>query len=418
MPDDDVLMSTLRPALGETTSLSPRASRALATTLALLALVLVAAAGVLVVRDVAATGSALGGNTVAALLLGASFSVVGWLIASRRRENRIGWMLLAVGVVFALVTFSGAHAQYGLVAEPGSLPLADVTAWLSTLAWVPAWTLVMLLLLLYPDGRLPSRRWRPILWIAAASAVLMLVPNAIAEWPYRGLALLAGVSPSTPALDAASLLQVVGLLLSLVVAVAGAGALVIRFRRSSGMEHLQIKWFASAAVVEVAVLFVMSGGLLPPPFEVLVAIISAPLIPIAIGIAILRYRLYDIDRIISRTVSYGAVTGILAVVFVGTILISQTMLASFLSGSSVAVAASTLVLAAIFQPLRRRVQSVVDRRFNRARYDAERTVAAFAVRLRDEVELDHLRADLLGTVAGTFAPSGLGVWLRDRGPVR
>jgi hypothetical protein len=398
--------------------MSPRASRTVATTVALLALALEAAACVLVVRDVAATGVALAGNTVAALLLGASFPVVGWLIASRRRENRIGWMLLAVGVVFALVTFSGAHAQDGLVAEPGSLPLADVTAWLSTLAWVPAWTLVMLLLLLYPDGRLPSRRWRPILWIAAASAVLMLVPNAIAEWPYRGLALLTGVSPSTPALDTASLLQVVGLLLSLVVAVAGAGALVIRFRRSAGMERQQIKWFASAAVVEVAMLFVMSGGLLPATFDSLVAIISAPLIPFAIGVAILRYRLYEIDRIISRTVSYAVVTGILALVFVGTILVSQTVLSRFLSGNSVAVAASTLVAAALFQPLRRRVQSVVDRRFNRSRYDAEQTIAAFGARLRDEVDLDVLRADLLATVARSVDPSRLAVWLRDGEPAR
>ncbi len=395
--------------------MSPRSSRAVTTTLALLALALVAAAGVLELRDVAASGVALSGNSVGALVLGASFTVVGWLIASRRRENLIGRMLLAVGVVFTLVTFSGAHAYDGLIAEPGSLPLADVTAWLSTLAWVPAWTLVMLLLLVYPDGRLPSPRWRPILWISAASAVLMLVPNAIAEWPYRGPALLTGVLPSTPALDTASLLQVIGLLLSLVVAVAGAGALVIRFRRSAGMERQQLTWFASAAVVAIPLFFVLSGGLFPPPFDVLVAIISAPLIPSAIGVAILRHRLYEIDRIISRTVSYAVVTGILAVVFVGTILVSQTVLASFFSGSSVAVAASTLVVAALFQPLRRRVQRAVDRRFNRARYDGERTVAAFAGRLRDQVELDRLRADLLATVSGALDPTRASLWLRAEG---
>jgi hypothetical protein len=383
-----------------------------ATSVALLGLALVAAAGILAVRDVAATGVAMGANSVGALLVGASFTVVGWLIVSRRRENRIGWMLLAIGVVFALVTFSGAHAQGGLVAEPGSLPLADVTAWLSTLAWVPAWTLVMLLLLLYPDGRLPSRRWRPILWIAAASAVLMLVPSAFAEWPYRGPALLTGVSPSTPELDTAALLQVVGLLLSLGVAVAGAGALVIRFGRSAGVERQQIKWFASAAAVEVAALFVLSGSLLPPPLDVLLALISAPLIPIAIGVAILRYRLYEIDRIISRTVSYAVVTGILAAVFVGTILVMQILLASLLSGSSVAVAASTLVVAALFQPLRRRVQSAVDRRFDRSRYDAERTVAAFGAHLRDEVDLGNLYAEVREVVAATVAPATVGVWIR------
>ena len=400
--------------------MSPRASRAVATTLALLALVLEGAASVLFVRDVTATTVAVGSNGVFVVILGASFPIVGWLVATRRRENRIGWMFLAAGVVFALVSFSGAHAQYGLVVEPGSLPFADVMAWLSTLAWVPAYTLLILLLLFFPDGGLPSRRWRPIIWIAALSAFLMLVPSAIAEWPHRGLALLTGVSPVTgdplldPALDAAYLLQAVGSALSLIVAVAGAAALVIRFRRSVGTEHQQIKWFATAAIVELAVFLPMSVHVvvLPPPFDALVAMIAAPLIPIAIGVAILRHRLYDIDRIISRTVSYGAVTGILAVVFVGTILVSQTVLASFFSGSSVAVAASTLVVAALFQPLRRRVQSVVDRRFNRARYDVERTVSAFGAHRRDEVDLGRVSEGLLVAVHSTVRPEAASVWLR------
>ena len=401
--------------------MTTRASRAVATTLALLALAMEVAAGVLFVRDTTATGVTLDSNGVATLILGASFPIVGWLITSRRPDNRIGWMFLAAGVLFAMGPLSSAYAEYGLVVAPGSSPLADVAAWLSTQSWVPAYTLMILLLLFFPDGHLPSRRWRPILWIAGISAVLMLVPSAIASWPYRAL-LLTGGSPESagdPALDRAYLLQGVGLLLSAVVAVAGAAALVIRFRRSLGTEHQQIKVFAAAAIVEMAILIPMASGAirLPPPVDALVAMIVTPLIPIAVGIAILRYRLYDIDRIVSRTVSYGAVTGILALVFLGTILVTQTVLASFFRGGSVAVAVSTLVVALLFQPLRRRVQVVVDRRFNRSRYDAERTVAAFAGRLRDEVELDPLRADLLETVAATFAPNGLAVWLRDRGPV-
>jgi len=156
-----------------------------------------------------------------------------------------------------------------------------------------------------------------------------------------------------------------------------------------------------------------AGGGPPPAFDALVAIIVTPLIPIAIGVAILRYRLYDIDRLISRTVSYGAVTGILALAFVGTILVSQTILASFFSGNSVAVAASTLVVAALFQPLRRRVQSVVDRRFNRSRYDAERTVAAFGAHLRDEVDLADVDAAIRAVVVRTVAPTAMGVWIRQ-----
>lgn len=394
--------------------MSPSVLRAAATILALLALALVAASGLLLMRDVAASGVALTGNSVAALILASTFTVVGWLITSRRHENRIGWMVIAVGVVFALVTFSGVHAHQGLVVEPGPLPFADVTAWLSTLAWVPAWTLVVLLLLLYPDGRLPSRRWRPILWIAAASAVLMLVPSAIAEWPYRGPALLANEWPSSPALDTASLLQVVGLLLSLVVAVAGAAALVIRFRRSAGMEHQQIKWFASAAVVEVAMLFVLSGpGLIPPPFDFLAAIISGPLIPVAIGVAIFRYRLYEIDRIISRTISWTLTSGVIVAVFVGIVIGLQGVLAQVTGGNTVAVAGSTLVAAALFQPLRRRVQRAVDRRFNRARYDAQRTVDGFAERLRNEVDLAILRSALVTTADDAVRPINSSVWLRS-----
>ena len=395
--------------------MSPRASRALATTLALLTLAMTVVAMVLLVPDSAVQGP--GSYVVTIVLLAVTFSIVGWLIASRRSENRIGWMLLTVGFFYALTMFSQMYAVYGLLAMPGSLPLADVMSWLTNLTWVPAFTLLLLLLLFFPDGRLPSRRWWPVVWIAGATGVLMLAPTAVALWPYRGLLLLAA-ERAMPANDTApataQLLQVIGAWIALFAPVAGAGALVTRFRRSIGMERQQIKWFATAAVVEVTVLFVTSGVQLPPPFDALVTIVVAPLIPIAIGVAILRYRLYDIDRIISRTVSYGAVTGILAVVFVGTILVSQTILASFFSGNSVAVAASTLVVAALFQPLRRRVQSVVDRRFNRSRYDAERTVAAFGAGLRDEVDLGALRHDLVATIDQTLQPTRTGVWLRDR----
>jgi hypothetical protein len=401
---------------------SPSASRAVATTVALLALALEAVALILLVPASAVPGLGnFGSNGVASLVLALTFPSVGWLIASRRRENRVGWMFLVIGFFYALTQFSSMYAVYGLLAAPGSLPLADVMAWLNGVVWAPAFTLLILLLLFFPDGRLPSRRWRPVVWIAGAAFLVTVVPNAVALWPYRGPLLLAAdraLPPADTAPATAQLLQNIGVIASLFVAAAGAGALVIRFRRSGGAERQQIKWFASAAIFEVAVLFMMSGVALPPPFDILVALIATPMIPIAIGVAILRHRLYDIDRIISRTVSYGAVTGILALVFVGTILVSQTVLASFFSGSSVAVAASTLVVAALFQPLRRRVQAVVDRRFNRARYDAERTVAAFGAGLRDEVDLGALRHDLVVTIDQTLQPTHTGVWLRDRGAAR
>ena len=192
---------------------------------------------------------------------------------------------------------------------------------------------------------------------------------------------------------------------------------ILKYRRGSSVVREQLKWFAAVALLTVAGFIVRATGVAPiADVGGLLGILGLVLLPIAIGIAILRYRLYDIDRIISRTVSYAVVTGILAVVFVGTILVSQTFLASFLNGSSVAVAASTLVVAALFQPLRRRVQSVVDRRFDRSRYDAERTVAAFAGRLRDEVELERLEADIRSVVSLTLAPTSVGLWMRPEDP--
>ena len=400
--------------------MSPRALRALATALALptVALPFGSLALYVVANGAKADLQPLGFNGVASLVLTVTLPGIGWLIATRRAENRIGWMLLAIGFFYALTQFSASYAVYGLLVDPGSLPLADVMAWLSDLIWAPAYMLLILVPLVFPDGRLLSRRWRPIVWIASVALALMVVPAAIAYWPYRGPLLVssnAQIPAGDPGPATADLLQGIGLLVALVVAVAGVAALIIRFRRSVGAEHQQIKWFGSAVVVEFAAIFVMSApsAAIPPPFDALAAIVLAPLIPIAIGIAILRYRLYDIDRIISRTVSYGAVTGILAVVFVGTILGLQTVLASYFSGNSVAVAASTLVVAAIFQPLRRRVQSVVDRRFNRSRYDAERTAAAFSNHLRDEVDLANLDAEVRQVVAATVAPVTVGLWIRQ-----
>ena len=401
--------------------MSPRASRALATILALLTGALVVGILALALAPTTAPSEvpAWGFIAVSSLILVVTLPGIGWLVASRRPENRIGWMLLAVGFFLAFGGFSVAYAEHGLVTDPGSLPLADLMSWLKLMTWQPGFVLLILLLLVFPDGRLPSRRWAPIIWIAGIALVVMVVPEAIAFWRYRG-PLLVPFNVATPASDPApaiaGLLQGVGLLLCLVVATASAAAVIVRFRRSAGAEHQQIKWFASAAAVEFAVIFVMSAPpptIVPPPFDALLAIVVAPLIPIAIGIAILRYRLYDIDRIISRTVSYGAVTGILAVVFVGTVLVSQTVLASFFRGNSVAVAVSTLVVAALFQPLRRRVQAVVDRRFNRSRYDAERTVAAFGARLRDEVALTDVDAAIRRVVAETVAPKAVGLWVRE-----
>jgi hypothetical protein len=399
---------------------SRRGSRALATTLALLTAAIPFASLALYVIAIEAKAvlEPLGFNGTASLVLTITLPGIGWLIATRRPENPIGWMLLAIGFFYALTQLSEAYVLYGRVAAAGSLPLPDLMSWLSHLIWAPAYMLLILLPLVFPDGRVPSRRWRPVVWMAGIALALIVIPSAVALWPYGG-PLLGPGDARPPARDAApgtaDLLQYAGLIMSLGVAVAGVAAIVTRSRGSVGAERQQIKWFAGAVFVEFLAIFlaISTWVVLPPPLDALAAIIAAPLIPFAIGIAILRYRLYDIDRVISRTVSYAAVSAILAIVFLGTVFVSQALLASYFQGTPVAVAASTLLVAALFQPLRRRVQSVVDRRFDRSRYDAERTAAAFSGRLREQIDLGNLYADVRGVVAATVAPATVDVWVRQ-----
>ena len=218
-------------------------------------------------------------------------------------------------------------------------------------------------------------------------------------------------SDSAPAI--AGLLLGVGLILGVVVATAGVVAVIVRFRRSVGAEHQQIKWFVGAATIEIAAIFVTTLGRAPAALRRSRCDRRRAVHPVAAAIAVLRYRLYEIDRIISRTIGYGVVTAALAVVFVGDVLGLQFVLAPFTGGDTVAVAASTLVVAALFQPLRARVQRVVDRRFDRARYDGQQLADAFAGRLRDEVDLERLRTALVGTVDEAVRPRVSSLWLRS-----
>ena len=394
--------------------------RRLAAVLAIVALAMEAVALALLVPNLAEPMFVrLGLNGVGNLVLGATYPIVGWMIASRRRENPIGWIFLVVGLSQAVEAFCGQYATYGLVTDPDSLPLADVASWAAIWAWVPGYTLMLLLVLLFPDGHLPSRRWQPVLWVAAAAFVLMLVPFAIVAWAYRGLALVAAVPPD-PALDdsvaIAFTLQAVGVGLSMFVALAAIGGVVVRFRRSSRIERQQVKWFASAGVAEIALLLISSAIVFPTPLDALVAIVITPLVPIATAIAMLRYRLYEIDRIVSRTIAYAIVSAIVAIVFGGVILLLSAALAPFTQGQTIAVAASTLAAFAIFQPVLHRVRRDVDRRFNRARYDAEQTVAAFSARLRDEIDIAAVTTDLNATVHGAIKPASLGLWIRGSRP--
>ncbi len=398
---------------GRTRSQGPTARRALATAWLILILVLVVLSlGLSVAVIQSGHGVAVSGLAFASLTLGASFAVVGWLVATRESANPLGWVYLGIGLSQAGLAFVDDAAYFGLVSSPGSIPFADVLSWVSAWIWAPGFTLLISFsVLLFPDGHLLSPRWRPVAWLAVASMLLVGGANAVASWPLRGVALL-GQWGDPPGILGPIFL--IGILTIPIVALASVGSIVVRFRRSTGQERLQLKWFTFAAIVEIAFVVASGFNLLDPTFiTVFVGLLIAPLLPIAIGVAILRYRLYEIDRVVSRTVGYLIVTGVLAVVFVGAVFVFTAISAPMFGDNPVAVAASTLIVAALFQPLRRRVQQAVDRRFDRARYHGERTVAAFSDRLRDEVDMTTITGDLTTTTSTVLAPTSIGLWLRE-----
>jgi hypothetical protein len=363
-------------------------------------------------------------NSGQTLVVGLPFVAVGALVAWRRPGNPIGWLMLAGGACGLLSNDAGAYAAlrydrgYRLPAGPLAVLL------------VPTWSLFALTLavvvLLFPDGRLPSPRWRWVLW----SYVLLGVTWPASIYVITGQALLHGrirILPNgdVPGVDHPvgsdgwyAAVSKIGLLLLAGYWLAFVLRQVLSWRRADGEHRQQLKWLMIGAIMCLAAIAItIPGPALAPGASAAAQTLGALSgmlvvgLPVGIGIAILKYRLYEIDRIISRTLAYTIVTGLLVGVYAGLVLLATRVLP--FSGS-VAVAASTLAVAALFNPLRRRVQAVVDRRFNRARYDADQTVAAFAGRLKDAVDLDGVRGDLASVVHQTLAPAHVSVWLADR----
>ena len=332
--------------------------------------------------------------------------VMGFVLASRRPQNRIGWLALVAGLTLGLGSFADQYGQRALVAARGSWPAGPLALWVSTWIWLISLAMVAVMFLLFPTGRLRSRRWRPAAWFVGAVFALSTVAvmaGATREWadPFASLDQL--VSP--PVLAA----MVIGLLAALVVS---GSAIVVRFARSAGEERLQLKWFAAAAVLVVATFFAL---ILTNSDSVAAAILNnlaLLCLDVAIAIAVLKYRLYEIDRIISRTLAYAIVTGLLIGVYAGLVLLATEVLTL---KSPVAVAGSTLAAAALFSPLRSRVQRAVDRRFNRARYDADQMAAAFAARLKDAADLDAVHADLASVVQQALEPTHVSLWKNNHG---
>jgi hypothetical protein len=357
-----------------------------------------------------------GGPVVAPVLAAVSGATVGAVLASRRPRHPVGWLLLALGLSLNASGVAEAYADYGLLARPGALPAARSVALYLPATIVTALTCLGFVLLLTPTGSLPSPRWRWWAWVAAAAPVISLLAITLAPRPF-GQPYQATENPlDLRGLGGALLLtyQLAFGVTNLAV-VAAAGSLVVRFRRARGTERQQLRWVALAAalvsataVVVLAALAVESPALLGWAAGVCVAIL-----PVAIGAAILRYRLYDLDRIISRTLAYGLLTLLLGGGYVGVVLGLGQLLGR---NSTLVVAGATLAVAAVFQPARRRIQQAVDRRFNRRRYNAARTIAAFSARLRDEIDLDTLSAELLAVVEQTMQPTQVWLWLRPSHP--
>jgi hypothetical protein len=337
----------------------------------------------------------------------AAYLVVGCLILARRPGNIIGWIFTAVGLLTMVAGLADVYARYAN-AHPGSLPGPLVGIWIQNWIWLPTIQLALVFpLLLFPTGRSLSPRWRPVTWLAvgltAAYAVLGALSPTLQMPNGRTVANPIGVTSID--LDAGPLGAVLSGLL-LFVFFASISSLIIRFRRSQGVERQQLKWFTYAGALVLLAPF--SNSLLGNISYVLVIAL-----PVAVGIAILRYRLYDIDRLINRTLVYGLLTALLAGVYVGVVLVLGQLFGGVgTDPPSWAVASATLGVAALFQPARRRIQTGVDRRFNRRRYDAAKTIEAFSARLRGEIDLDDLTVELLAVVDQTMQPTMSSLWLR------
>lgn len=340
-----------------------------------------------------------------------AFSLVGILIATRRPDNAVAWMCLSVGLALGLESALWGVYYFGL-ANPEVVPLPEMWAVAGSAFAVPGIFLITtLLLLVFPDGRLPSPRWR---WFAGVTAGL-IVANLIVGFFLPAAGDWVRPEVSNPiAVEGGEDLDLVVLPLFVCVPVSVL-ALVRRFRRSRGIERLQLRWLATAggaAVLIWAVAILLVADEFGGDAAVATTSLGLVLIPVAIGVAVLRYRLFDIDRLISRTVTYATMAGLLAAVFVG-IAIGLPRLVGVPEENPVLVAGATLAVAALFNPLRRRVQTRVDRRFNRARYDAAREVGRFAERLSTELELDDLTNEVLGVVTKTVQPAVASVWIRE-----
>ena len=348
-------------------------------------------------------------------LLAIGFAPVGAVIVPRIfSKNPIGWLFCVIGLLWAVMHFSAQYAIYTLLAVPGSLPASQAAAWMMCWVWVPACGLIVFLLLLFPDGRLPNRRWRWFAWFSLLLTVVGVISQALAPGSVYYLRAIHNPLGVEGLPNYGELIQTVNFTLVFV----SAGSLFVRRLRASGVERQQLKWFTYTSTLAI------SGTILTYTISEALgaqwlkwagyALMQVGLVgvPISMGIAILRYRLYEIDTLINRTLVHGPLTAALVALYFGGVVLLQSLFV-VLTGerSTLAIVASTLVIAAMFNPLRRRIQSFIDRRFYRRKYDARKTLEAFSTKLRDETDIEALNDELVGVVRETMQPAHVTLWL-------
>jgi hypothetical protein len=354
-------------------------------------------------------------NTLSAVL----YSTVGAIISSRRPENPVGWLLCLLGLADAVGHSCAQYAIYALLASPDALPGGQAMAWVASWILPPIIGLQVFSFLLFPTGRLPSRRWRPFAWLTVAFVVAGVISSSFS------LGANAGLGPVQNPLGMEGFSAVYDIVLTMLTLLFGpvAYSLFVRVRRAGEVERQQIKWFAFAVVATIGSIFV--AYLIPDTFDTppwfdwigyALVVATTPAIPVSIGIAILRYRLFDIDIIINRTLVYGPLTAALVALYFGLVTATQALFQT-LTGQQrlpqLVIVASTLLIAALFNPLRRRTQDVIDRRFYRKKYDAAKTLDEFSTKLRDETDLGALSNDILMVVRDTMQPEHVSLWLRE-----
>jgi hypothetical protein len=351
-----------------------------------------------------------------ALQLGAA--TAGAVVASRLPRNAIGWIFLTLGAGLALAFAANGWSELAFATDAGPLPLDEIAAWLAHWVFLPLiFGTVVFLLLLFPTGRPLSPAWRRVvvadaIVLAVATAAFALRPGTVGP---EGHGIPNPLALPGAAGELMETLYVISTVIAPAVFAVAVAAMVVRFRRSRGIERQQLKWFALAGAVAVGAL---AASLLVPSaaaadIAILVGLLALAALPVAAGMAILRHRLYDVDVAINRTLVYGALTATLAVAYLGSVLLLQLALSPLTEESDLAIAGSTLAVAALFRPARTRIQHAVDRRFYRRRYDAARTLEAFGARLRDQVDLEALGGELRGVVADTMQPAHVALWLRE-----